>query len=300
MYKVICLYYHRINEIQDAIYDLTVSPKNFESQMRYLKSKYSIIRFEDSWESGNGLKFVITFDDGYADNYKYALPILEKYQIPATIFVSTELVGTHHELWWDELGRLFTCGYVYPKSFTLDDELYHYTWNTGTLEERIEVAKTIRWLLRMEPDLAYRDEWFRQIREWAHLSGEGREENRVMSVKELQEVSSSEYITIGAHTVHHVSLGCMSKEQQKVEVHESIEYLKMITGKEIVVFSYPFGGKMDYTNDTIDILKKANIKKAATTEARIWNLDDDMYRIPRIAVRDWDLDTFCKKLNLGE
>ena len=58
--------------MEDDIYQLTVSPENFEEQVRFLKDNFSILRFEEDWTEGSGSGVVITFDDGYADNYEYA------------------------------------------------------------------------------------------------------------------------------------------------------------------------------------------------------------------------------------
>ena len=127
MERVLCLLYHRVNPIPDDIYHLTVSPHNFEEQIRYLKDHFPILRFEEDWTRGGQDGVVITFDDGYGDNHEYALPVLEKYHVPATIFVSTGYVDSGREYWWDEIARVLTRNVDYPEQFELRDSLYHYT-----------------------------------------------------------------------------------------------------------------------------------------------------------------------------
>lgn len=63
------------------------------------------------------------FDDGYVENYQYALPILEKYHVPATIFVSTDLIGMNEMYWWDELEKIFIVD-KYLGEFVFKDDLY--------------------------------------------------------------------------------------------------------------------------------------------------------------------------------
>jgi len=95
--------------------DLSVTPTNFEAQMDYLARKgYSPIRLVDLAEfltNGQPLPvnpIVITFDDGYADNYQYAFPILKKYKFTATFFVITQAIddGKTGYMTWDQLEEM--------------------------------------------------------------------------------------------------------------------------------------------------------------------------------------------------
>ena len=100
--SILC--YHRVNDrLKD---DMTVSTASLESQIRYLKKHYEVISGKelDSWLAGRSkLKkaVLITFDDGYEDNYTNALPILEKYECPAVFFVPTGYVGTNRDFEFD-------------------------------------------------------------------------------------------------------------------------------------------------------------------------------------------------------
>ena len=296
MDSVLCLMYHRINPIEDPLYQMTVSPDYFEQHIRYIKEHFACRRFEEEWKQDDKPTIVITFDDGYADNYLYALPILEKYQVPATIFVTTGNIGTKKEFWWDELGRLFLCGEEYPFEFTLEDTIYHYTWQTDTIDKRIELAKTLRWLLRMNPQIDIRNQWFQQIRDWARVSDDGRMGNYSMTSEQLIKMNHSEMITIGGHTVNHLSLGAMDKVQQRKEIYNSIIDIKSWTGDVPTVFSYPFGTELDFNMDTIEILRELEIQKAATTSSQLWNCTCDQYKIPRKSVKNWNIDIFKEKI----
>ena len=103
------LMYHHINGV--AYLELTsVSPQSFDQQMAYLKNhKYNVIRLDELVKAINqGKKLprktaVLTFDDGYDDNYTYAFPILKKYGFPAVFFIPTDLINTHGFMTWDQL-----------------------------------------------------------------------------------------------------------------------------------------------------------------------------------------------------
>lgn len=98
------LLYHRVAEAKTDPRLLCVSPENFRRQIKFLKENFNIIPLskmvKDIKEKGFREKSVaITFDDGYADNLRDALPILKKFKVPATIFTTVERVGQSHFYW---------------------------------------------------------------------------------------------------------------------------------------------------------------------------------------------------------
>lgn len=88
------LYYHAINDEITGIDDLYVSPSEFEKQISFLKeNNYTVITFEQLHDYKKIRKpVIITFDDGYEDNYTYAYPILKKYGFEATVFLCTDFI----------------------------------------------------------------------------------------------------------------------------------------------------------------------------------------------------------------
>lgn len=101
------LVYHRVAVVAIDPHQLCVSPDHFENQMRYLKNNYNIIplstlvyNLKNKSLSKNDI--AITFDDGYIDNLFNALPILEKYQIPATIFIIAGTIDSSEPFYWDK------------------------------------------------------------------------------------------------------------------------------------------------------------------------------------------------------
>lgn len=91
------LTYHRISN--DIVPDETVTPEEFEKQLRYIKENFQVISLEEAVEhlqsdieklSGS---IVITFDDGYSDNYHNAYPLLTMYNVPATIFLISDFIN---------------------------------------------------------------------------------------------------------------------------------------------------------------------------------------------------------------
>jgi peptidoglycan/xylan/chitin deacetylase (PgdA/CDA1 family) len=106
--RVPILYYHSISDKPVGIRELSVTVKNFDAQMRYLSENgYTPIMFDDLDDFTSFDKpVIITLDDGYADNYSNAYPILEKYGFRATIFVISGLIGAAGYLTREEMAEM--------------------------------------------------------------------------------------------------------------------------------------------------------------------------------------------------
>lgn len=287
---IIILIYHRVTSLEKDPQLLVVSPANFYDQVKYLKETFPVLRFEDDWSDIKTPSVVITFDDGYADNACEALPILEELEVPATFFVSTGSVGRKQEFWWDELDRLILGEWCFETSFELGK-----AWPTNTVDDRLNMYKEIHPLVK-KMDSARRDQLLERLRVWAHADDTARPTHWPMTLEELQSLSQSPWATVGAHTVTHTPLSSLSTKLQSEEIVGSKRQLEEWLKKEITVFSYPFGGKCDYTCDTVELCKKAGFVKVAANfpgQAHRWS---DRYQLPRQLVRNWPLKHFIKKM----
>ena len=116
-YVVPIIMYHHVRYTQKTENN-SVSPERFEWQMKYLsKNKYKVLSLDELVQGVKAKKrfsrksVVITFDDGYDDNYIYALPILKKYHFPVIIFLPSELMNTPGFLMWGELKQMMANGF---------------------------------------------------------------------------------------------------------------------------------------------------------------------------------------------
>lgn len=290
MGRVLTLLYHRVRQYEKDIQLLAVTPEHFEEQMRWLRENYRIVSFDEDWNQIEGDAVCITFDDGYRDNFLTAIPILNELQIPATIFVATGNIDTDYEMWWDELERNLLVDKTYQNNFHLKDDLFECTWNTSTIERREDLYYTLHWLMKLI-DVKKRNDWLNQLQEWNGFAENGRKENKVFQTKDIKDIDMSE-ILIGAHTVNHPVLANMFAEQQKKEIEISARQIEAIFGKPVRTFSYPFGGRTDYNEETMQVCKELGFLKVAANIPGIWKNGDDLYQIPRRIVRDWNLEQF--------
>jgi len=109
---LLVLTYHRISDELDIQDPLKVSMENFEKQILFLKENYSIISGEQLADIITNKRLfppkacLITFDDGWRDNYTHAFPILKRYRVPAIIFISTDYIGTDKMFWHEKLKKI--------------------------------------------------------------------------------------------------------------------------------------------------------------------------------------------------
>ncbi|HYA12949.1 MAG TPA: polysaccharide deacetylase family protein [Syntrophales bacterium] len=292
---VIVLLYHRVSKISEDSEMLAVSPEYFQQHLHHLKNNFPIVRFEDDWSKITSPSVAVTFDDGYADNVLEAFPILEEAGVPATFFISSGAIGSSHELWWDEMNRIFLSLNPIRTHLSLGNGKIHKEWKIGNDVERRAVYRELVNLLT-DADIDSRNDLLNQIRSWADVRPETDGTNRAVTETELLQLSKSTMATIGAHTVTHARLSALTVEAQRVEIESSIKQLESLLGKKISVFSYPYGRPDDYTDKTVTLCREAGIVKAAVNfpgQAHRWT---DPYQIPRHLVRNWPVDIFAEKL----
>lgn len=271
------LLYHKIAKLQHDYNDLGVTPENFRYQLEYIKKHYEIVPLEQVKDD----TAAITFDDGFKDFYTEAYPYLSENNIPASLFITTGKIDSKEELWTSELLRIIFIGNDHSSYCHLEMPAFSYDFPVRRLEDKIIMYRAIRRLC-MKSEEAVLQSIILQLRKWAGVDSVGREEYLFLTECEIQALSKDSLVTIGAHTHNHISLGAFSKEYQEKEIIHSKAELERIIGKEVQYFSYPFGQRYDYNEETIEILKHSGIKNAYTT--LLQSGKDAEYEVPRIAV----------------
>jgi peptidoglycan/xylan/chitin deacetylase (PgdA/CDA1 family) len=295
--------YHRISATQDDVYDVCVSPENFAGHMEALR-KYacpiSLSRLVQSLKQ-NVLppkSVAVTFDDGYADNFYEAKPVLEKYEIPATVFVCTGYIGK--EFWWDELDRLVNRSRTDPYTLHLRTGGKQFKWHKKNVSRhasppatRDEFGRALyHYLLSL--DIEDQNHAMTVIRNWSNLSSPGISTSRTLSEKEILRLADGGLIEIGAHTRHHPMLPALSMERQREEIHTNKIELEVLLGKPIKGFSYPNGRA---TADAKQIVREVGFEYACTSLHDVVRPEGDIYELTRFWQKDIDTDKFMQGLN---
>ena len=305
----IILMYHRVGSISCDPWHLGVTPEHLAEQLAWLSSERSVVPL--SWlvselKRGQtpGGAVALTFDDGYADVLINGKPILEKHDCPATMFITTGAIGKNRVFWWDVLARIVLETPSLPDQLTLEIRSQKYCWRLSDnnkpisgrsacdLIPRSELHRSLwRVLKPLRPD--ERQPILEDLAAWASTDTDARERDRSLTADEVCELFESGFMDIGAHTVTHASLPLLSEEMKQWEAAESRRVCEELTGSGVRTFSYPFG---DLDDTCTAAVRKAGFQFACTTSEGSINSTDDLLRLPRMLVRNWDQNEFCRKV----
>lgn len=286
----VILGYHRVEDLESDFHQLASSLLNFDAQMETLSRTRRCV-FASEVKKGSR-DFVVTFDDGYADNLLNALPILERHRIKATFFISTGLLDEKELFWWDwlELALLHTLSR--PETIILGDIEYpiaSYPRESHTALHRL------LYFARTEERQALMRELGHQLRIWPDASSFPR--YRVLTGREVHSLAECPYAEIGAHSVAHTRFANLKHEEQILEMRISKERLESLTGKPVRVASFPFGGRSDFTRGAGNAYRQAGFSHVfANFPMRFWPFLS-YYEIPRFIVRDFNHEQFTAFLN---
>jgi len=284
---------------------LIVSQQIFDKQMSYLARNHNLLSLEQLIELLKNNKpipkrtVVITFDDGWRDNYLYAYPILKKYRVPATIFLPTDFVGTHKIFWFLQV-KLLLAGGNFPS-----EKL------AGILEKVKEENKTslsAGSLNSLDIDSIGGDA-DNFIEKMKHLdfeviqkvidsmiaeSGIPQDERTkkrwVLSWDEVMEMNQNN-IDFGSHGQSHRILTALSTDEVRQELVESKNIIEEETGKKVHLFSYPNG---DYNSELKKLVQEAGYRCAVTIKGcEEKEKEPDLFALRRIGVHE-DVSTDLK------
>jgi peptidoglycan/xylan/chitin deacetylase (PgdA/CDA1 family) len=278
---------------------MCVSPQNFEQQLAILRDASNPITLEAFVESqySNSLPpraVVITFDDGYIDNLQNAWPLLERYRVPATLFIATGFLGSM--FWWDELARLIMETETSSTNLNLTINGQSYRWEVNKEDEtRKRLLEEIYQLL-LPLDEISRQQSLYQLNKWADLGAipVDASDMRCMVESEIRQIAKGGVVTIGAHTVTHPRLTDLPTKGQQFEIDKSRDCLQQIIERPIKHFSYPNGS---YNETTKKLLNQAGFTAACASYNDIAHSRTDPFTLPRFWVPDWNGEKFGRWLS---
>ncbi len=321
--SAVILMYHRVAELASDPQLLAVSPRNFAAHLNVLRRQHVIPlrRLTAHLQSWRVVRpaIVITFDDGYTDNFTQAAPLLQASRLPATVFVATANLDTPQEFWWDELERLLLLPGKVPETLTLAVHNQPICWKLGaaTVYSKQDAEKYCAWNV-LSPDTptprhrlyrelhgllypldaATREAVLDALREWAGQSPDGRVTHRTATSAQIASVGKNPLLEIGAHTVNHSVLSHLPEAAQREEIGRCKAALESLTGQPVTSFSYPYGMPSDYSQHTLDIVRQCGFSVAcANFEGRVTTYADRL-QLPRYIVRNWTSEAFVRQLRV--
>ena len=263
------LNYHRIDDPFRAGFDtfrpnVSAMPSAFAAQMDYVSQKYNVISaaeligFIKDKHPLPARAAVITFDDGYYDNYINAYPILKAQNLPATIFLATDFIGTYKPFFWDLIAYCF----FHTKKEQADlPHLGAQSWVDGSTRD-IVMQHFIEALKRM-PD-AEKQKVINQLPKTLEVDlPDNAFKNLMMSWSHARELSENG-IELGAHTASHPILTRISLDEASAELLQSKRHIEEQIGKPVISFAYPNGQSADFNAELMDRVHRAGFEIAFT------------------------------------
>ncbi len=298
---VAILLYHRVAALRQDPQQLAVSPDRFAGHLEVLAETCTPVRLREVPKLLRSQRIprraiAVTFDDGYADNLHAAKPLLERLGVPATVFVATGYVGVRQEFWWDELERLLLLPATSERAERVGCDGVEIA--VASEWERTAAYERISALLRQAP-LAQRDAWLRVLRAWAGEPAEGavRADYLAVDPEELQRLDGGT-VDVGDHSRHHLSLAAQPRAVQREEIAESVRQLREWLGRDVDLFSYPFGTPgADVDRLTRSIVRAAGPRIATINRPGAAHAATSRFALPRYLVRDWTQDRFADWLD---
>lgn len=289
----IVLNYHRVLPTNSSWNDCVLDVDSFEAQIELLARIFTVLPLEEAIVRAKEKTLplncvVITVDDGFSDCYQYIFPILKRYRVKATFFISTAGVERGY-LWENQISSAILQADASIKSLKILDDVY----SIANKAERQDAIFRITELFK-----------YRSLSERKGLiaslftqTGEPQLVHDFITEPQLKEFIA-EGMTIGAHTVNHPILALESIEVAREEIRRSKEYLEELLSIDVKFFAYPNGKfNTDFSEEHIEIVEKLGFSAAFATNWGISRpLRDGMFRLKRFT--PWDRNPWLFTLRL--
>jgi peptidoglycan/xylan/chitin deacetylase (PgdA/CDA1 family) len=243
--------------------------KDFRREIAYFKRNFQVLNMDEvvnQIKLGKGFKrpsIAITFDDGYWDNHTLAYPVLKKHGVPATIYLTTGLVGTPDGIWTEQIGTAFLetgkDHFDFPALF--GDE----TISIKTREEKEQANAKVSETLKLIPDDERREliqRLFEKL-EVTDKSGRYFGERMMLNWDEVQEMRK-DGITIGSHSHTHPILSQMPIREAKDEILNSKKVVEKNVDMRVKHFSFPNGREEDFSEELRDYCREIGFESVCS------------------------------------
>jgi peptidoglycan/xylan/chitin deacetylase (PgdA/CDA1 family) len=242
-------------------------------QMLYLHRHYRILHLEEALEelytpheekpgADRRMPLVLTFDDGYHDNYTYGFALACELQVPITIFLIPGYIESGDYFWWLEGDRLVR--YAQADKVTIEGHTYH----LDQPEERKALVEAIDARSRYATSVAECEAFLKAVREALEVTSSNAEEEaiRPLTWAEVRKMEESGLVSFGAHTMHHPVLAYIKdSEEVRHEVGACRRVLEQYLDHPVRTFAYPVGKLEDIGDEGLRAVQEAGYDWVVTT-----------------------------------
>ena len=226
--------------------------------------------------------YLISFDDGFENNYSIAAPILDYFKLNATFYFSTDFVQNNSMSWIDKIE------YCFEKNIDLKriylDKLGQF--DISSLQKKKLALDQIRKIVKknypQNIDVFVKN--FFDIFKIKYIETSNSDIDKKLSWEKVKKLSKNKYFTIGGHSHNHMPFTYYKINEAKKQIITSINLFKLKAGINLKHYSYPEGQKSDFNNKIISILKKNKIECCPTAIEGKNNQKSNLFRLNRFQI----------------
>jgi peptidoglycan/xylan/chitin deacetylase (PgdA/CDA1 family) len=281
--KLFIMIFHRILDEPDFMRPGETDKLRFTWQMDLLAKYFNVLPFAEAMtrlqdKTLPARAVCVTFDDGYADNYLNALPILQQSGLPATFFIASGYLDG---------GRMWNDSVIEAVRNSPNAQLDLTNLGLGILSvesanQKAQAASDI--IIKIKHlDPTIRQQYTDYV---VQQSGADLPDNLMMTTQQLQQLHASG-MEIGGHTVSHPIIAKITDAQLEQELSTNKQTLENILGTQLRFFAYPNGKPgQDYLPEQVGIIKRQGYEAAVSTEWAVASSNSDLWQLPRFT--PWD------------
>lgn len=264
----------------------------FEKTLLWLSNLYQIVSvyelddfYYDKVKMKHGCH--LTFDDGHCSFYDIVYPLLLKYRIPASIYISPVATLKNENFWFQEI--------IDYDEETLKAIVLQIA-GSSNMEGNFPTDISSKALLKKMP----LDVIWESIEYYQKSTNTYPKKGMNLTIDQVNEINASGLVTIGAHTLRHPILANETDEAATREILDSITNLSEILGKEVMYFAYPNGQPgLDFGTREKRILSNSPVRLAFSTKSKKVSISDDRFAVPRNGISKGGMAFITLKLVAG-
>ena len=248
----------------------------------YPLSMDDVVFYRNSGEPFPPKAFAVTFDDGFANNYTVAAPILEGLKVPATFYVTTDFIDRNRMSWIDRIEYCFETADKGRLNFTWTEKAFFFHSTT----DKIHILDYLRNKVKHDSSINL-DELVSNIFSQCNMPLIEQSDDPLdmkMNWAQVKDIHEDSLFTVGGHTHRHSILSFLDRTELEREIQISMNLLKQKAGIHTHHYSYPEGMREHYSNEVIKMLKKYGVVCCPTAEYGVNKIIDDLFRLKRVMV----------------
>ena len=307
MRELFVVMYHYTRDLRHSRYPKIkgLDIRLFRQQIEFMKNNFNVVTMEQVIEAVVGnfelpkRALLLTFDDGYIDNYIAALPVLEEFRVQGSFFITGKTFAAHQLLDVNKIHYILACADIrellcdvknkmnYYRGIEFDyastEELFHIyaVANRFDTKETIFVKRMLQTVLPEKVRTMIASDLFEK---YVGVSEKQLAHELYLTEEQIQTMKRHGMF-IGVHGYAHDWLGNLPKEKMQQDIDQALKVMEPFIDRNEWVMNYPYGS---YNVDVIDYVKQKGAKLGVTTEAKIADLRQDyVYLLPRLDCNDY-------------